>query len=138
MSEVNGRPSLYKPEYDQMLIDHMATGLSFESFAAITDTCKDTLYEWAKVHPSFSDAKKKAVQKCRLFWEKLGVDHILNISETSKSSDGSNYSKSKSLNASIWIFNMKNRFKDEWREKQETEITGKDIKIVIGEDEKDA
>lgn len=43
-----------------MLVDHMKEGFSYESFAAIAETHVDTLYEWEKVHPEFSDAKGKA------------------------------------------------------------------------------
>jgi hypothetical protein len=52
--------------------------------------------------------------ECQLFWEKIGVENILNTSEY----DGeTKISKSKSLNASAWIFNMKNRFK--WNDNKE-------------------
>lgn len=104
-----GRPSKYKEEYCQMLIDHMASGLSFESFAAVIDVNDDTLSEWAKVHPKFSDAKKTAFSKSLLFWEKLGLNNIHNVSLPNKGS--------KSLNSTIWIFTMKNRFG--WRDKKE-------------------
>ena len=29
-----------------------------------------------------------------------------------------------SLNSAAWIFNMKNRFKDEWKDKHENEFSG--------------
>lgn len=108
-----GRPSKYKPEYCQMLVDHMASGLSFESFAAVIDVNRDTLWEWLKVHEDFSDSQKVASDKCRLFWEKLGINEIMNVSEYQGGS--------KSLNSTVWIFNMKNRFG--WRDKQEIEQT---------------
>ena len=110
-----GRPTKYKQEYCQMLIDHMSTGLSFESFAAVIKVNRDSLYEWEKVHPDFSDAKKIGLDNCLLFWEKLGINNIINTSE----SLGQGMSSSKSLNASVYIFNMKNRFK--WRDKQPDE-----------------
>jgi len=113
--EGEGRPTKYKTEYCHLLIEHMANGLSYEAFAGLIGVSKHSLYEWEKVHEEFSDAKRIAVEKSRLFWEKLGVDHILNVSE----SFGEGQSKSKSLNASVWIFNMKNRFK--WRDKQPDE-----------------
>jgi transposase len=101
-----GQPSKYKPEFCDLLIDHMATGLSFESFAAVVGVHRDTLYEWEKVHPEFAEAKKLAFDQCLLTWEKIGIGNIIN-------------KESRSLNASIWIFNMKNRFK--WRDKQADE-----------------
>lgn len=92
-----GRPSSYRPEYCQKLIDHMRDGYSFESFAAIADVNQDTLYEWAKVHPNFSEAKKKAFAKSLLFWEQAGINGLWPGGET--------------FNTALWIFNMKNRHK---------------------------
>jgi len=111
-----GRPTKYKHEYCSMLIEHMSNGLSYEAFAGVIGVCKFSLYEWEKNHEEFSDAKLIAFQKCQLFWEKLGVDHIINRSD----SEHQGGSSSRSLNASVWIFNMKNRFK--WRDKQPDEV----------------
>ncbi len=54
-----GRPTLYRPEYCDRLILHCKKGLSYEAFAGVVDVCVDTLYEWEKVHPKFSEAKKR-------------------------------------------------------------------------------
>jgi predicted DNA-binding protein YlxM (UPF0122 family) len=110
-----GRPSLYSDIYCDLLIEHMEKGLSFESFAGAIGVSKQTIYDWTKAHPEFLDAKEVGLEKSRIFWEKLGIKHILNESE-SIPNIGSN---SKSLNASVWIFNMKNRFG--WRDKQPEE-----------------
>lgn len=102
-----GRPSKYKPEYCSLLIEHMAQGYSFESFAAVIKVNRDSLYEWEKVYSDFSDAKKEALDQCLLFWEGLGIKNIINFPEMG------------SLNSAVWVFNMKNRFK--WRDKQPDE-----------------
>lgn len=102
-----GMPSKYKPEYCQMLIDHMKEGLSYETFATIPRCCRDTLYAWEKAHPEFLEAKKTAFLECRIFWEKLATDNMIN-------------SNGVSLNTGLWIFNMKNRFK--WTDRMESEV----------------
>lgn len=107
-----GRPTKYKPEYCQMLIAHMNKGLSFESFAGVIDTTKKTLYSWTEEYQEFLNAKEIGTEKSRIFWENLGVNHIINRSD----SEFQGGSSSRSLNASVWIFNMKNRFG--WRDKQ--------------------
>jgi DNA-binding XRE family transcriptional regulator len=123
-----GRPTKYLPEYGSKLIEHMGAGLSFESFAAIIGVHRDTLYEWDKSQPEFSDAIKRAKDACQLFWEKLGIDHVVNISEY----DGdSKISTSKSLNSAVWIFNMKNRFK--WRDKQPDENDSININLTLAD-----
>lgn len=105
-----GRPSKFKPEYCQMLVNHMAEGYSFESFAALIDVSRETLYEWGRVHPEFSDSKKTAFDKNLLFWERAGITGMRSPKE---------------FCATTWIFNMKNRHK--WRDKQEVEVSGESL-----------
>jgi hypothetical protein len=124
-----GRPTIYNEDFCEMLIGHMAKGYSFESFASVTDTCKDTLYEWVKVHPEFSDAKKRALEKSRFWWESQGIEGIY-TKETFEQDENGSRSTKKALNSSVWIFNMKNRFKDEWRDKQETEHSGSILSVI--------
>ncbi len=133
MSEENnrGRPSKYKPEYCEQLIEHMEQGYSFDSFAGIVEVNIDTLYEWTKVHEEFSEAKKVAFSKCQVFWEKIGIDNILNKSETESFGKNEFTTKSTSLNASAWIFNMKNRFK--WKDKQPDENDQININFTLAE-----
>lgn len=120
---VFGRPVEYKPEYCQMLIDHMKTGLSYEAFAAVVMCCKKTLYNWEKQYPEFLHAKSIGQNLCRMHWENLAINNAV-------STNG------KSLNASVWIFNMKNRFRDEWRDRQEVENIGtQKIEIKIDKDD---
>lgn len=111
-----GRPSLYKPEYGALLIQHMAEGLSFEAFGGVVGVCARTLYDWEHAHPEFLQAKKNGETLCRLYWEKVGRDGLYN--EVIKDNDGCTVTRS--INATLWIFNMKNRFK--WRDKSEDEI----------------
>ena len=113
-----GRPSVYKPEYCQMLIDHMASGLSFESFAGLIGVCRATVYNFEK-HPEFLDAKKIAFERNRLFWEKVGVEGMFMGG------------KDNPFNATVWVFNMKNRFN--WSDKKETShnLTEDTKKLII-------
>ena len=115
-----GRPTKYKDEYPEMLIEHMATGLSYESFAGEVGVCKDTLYEWEKVHPAFSDSKKIGFERNRCFWEKQGVRGLWDEKEYD---DNGKLMSARSMNSTVWVFNMKNRFPKEWRDKQEVEST---------------
>lgn len=94
-----GRPTKYKAEYCDLLVEHMKTGKSFRSFAAKIGTHWDALYDWDKKYSEFSDAKKRGEAVCLDFWEELGLTHI--------------HDKS-ALNSAVYIFNMKNRFG--WRD----------------------
>ena len=72
---ITGRPSLYKPEYCEMLISHMEKGFSFRSFAGIVRVNFDTVYEWEKVHPAFSDAKKTG-EALQLVYDERLLDQL--------------------------------------------------------------
>ena len=90
----------------------MALGLSFESFGAEVGACRDSLYRWVKEHEEFSDAKKHGAQLNLQFWEKIGMKGMVGVDQGFKG-----------FNASLWIFNMKNRHR--WADRQEVEHTGK-------------
>ena len=90
-----GRPSKYKPEYCTAILVHMRQGLSKESFAALVDVDRDTIKEWAKVHPEFSAAVKRGEALSLLFWEREGIAGMW---------------EGKIFNAAVWFINMKNRF----------------------------
>lgn len=102
---LQGRPPAYKPEYCEMLIDHMSSGLSYETFSAVIGTHRSVLYAWEDKYPDFKDAKKKAVEAGQVFWEKIGLAQAVGDKTYGKGSTAS------------WIFNMKNRFN--WADKQE-------------------
>ncbi len=102
-----GRPSLYDPRYCEELISHMSGGLSFESFSALIGVHRDTLYEWAKAHPDFHEAKKIGLDASLLYYEKIFKLGIMG--------------KIKNFNATSLIFLMKNRFK--WTDRNEEKLT---------------
>lgn len=100
-----GRPTKYKEEYCNHLIEHMANGFSFESFAAHCNVNIDTLYEWCKVHEAFSEAKKIGKPKSLYKLEQIGMAGMLG--------------KIKNFNPASWIFTCKNRHPDMFQDKFE-------------------
>lgn len=85
MAHPGGRPTLYRPEYCQDIVEFFHDRLvayenrpealqdpdrsghrphiwfpTFARYAVKLGVCEDTLKEWAKVHPEFSAAKKEA------------------------------------------------------------------------------
>lgn len=95
-----------------MLLTHMKEGLSYDCFAGVIEVNPDTLYQWEKDYPEFSETKKRAFALCRLWWEKEGKQGLW--SESFGQGQGS-----KSMNATMWIFNMKNRFRKDWADRHE-------------------
>lgn len=107
-----GRPTTYKKEYCQMLIDHMAEGLSFESFAAVIFAPYRIMYQWADKHEDFKLAKDVGESLGRLFWEKAGRNGCLG--------------KIPNFNTGAWTFFMRNRFN--WKN-----VTQVDVKNSLPE-----
>lgn len=99
------RPSKFLPEYCEKLILHMKDGYSFASFGSTISVCKDTLYDWVKIYPDFSDAKKIGESHSLYYWESLGL----------KAARG----EIQGFNASAFVFCMKN--KHGWRNEPKEE-----------------
>ena len=98
-----GQPTKYKPEYVKKLKEFLADGYPFEAFAGEVDVCPDTIYEWCKVHPEFSEAKKLGRSK--------GLKTFIDQGKKGA------YGKIKGFNATPWIFMMKNIYG--WKDRLE-------------------
>lgn len=110
-----GRPTDYKPEYCELVIEHMSKGYSFESFAGIVEVSKQCIYEWRAKHSEFGDAVAIGFSKCQIFWEQKGMEGLWN-------------SKDNYFSQNVWSFNMKNRFK--WTDRTEVEAGEKLNKVI--------
>lgn len=102
-----GRPTIYKPEYCQLLIEHMAQGGSFEGFAGTIRVSSEVLYDWIERHSEFLQAKKDGFSASRKFWEDTMADQArgkINGSSTAL------------------IFALKNRFPKDYRDRTEQKV----------------
>lgn len=109
-----GRPTQYREEYCEMLIEHMSKGLSYESFAGLIGVGRSTIYDWEKSQPAFSDAKSVGHAKMTLNLEEIGLKGMMG--------------KLKGFNASTFIFTMKN--KCGWSDKNEVEQNS-NVKVTL-------
>lgn len=119
-----GRPSAYKPEYCDMLINHMAEGRSIESFAGVVGVCFKTVYNWQKEYPDFLQAFKTGNAKRFDYFEKVGLEGLHTIRET----DGEGGSYSKAINAAVYKLFMANLFG--WTDKKEVK---EETTVNVGE-----
>jgi hypothetical protein len=108
----NGRPSDYRPEYDKKIIEVMQEGASLVEFCAEIGVCRDTPYEWAEKHESFSYAFTRARLLCQAWWEKQGRE---NLSDTFMDGSG------KKFNDRLWNKNVSCRFRDDWTDNKPDE-----------------
>ena len=112
---VTGRPTKYRSKYCDQLIIHMSQGFSFESFCAVIEVNRDTIYEWVKVHPKFSDAKKVGREKQQYFYEGAGLKAMMGEVEN--------------FNSTAFVWMTKNMLK--WRDRSEQDITTKGEKLEL-------
>lgn len=130
-----GQPTKYKREYCQLLIEHMAEGLSFTTFGGKVGVCRRTLFLWVDAFPDFAEAKRIGTLKSQLWWENYCKDSMLGkilrpeLVKIIKDKDGTEKHKiirmvPVQFNALNFIFNMKNRFPEDYRDKQEIDHSG--------------
>jgi transposase len=119
-----GRPTKYKPEFCDRIVEMGKYGASKHEMAMELDISIDTFMEWQKENKDFSAAVKEAMQYSQAWWEQQGRI--------------ATFGGVQGFNPTSYIFNMKNRFKEDWRDKHETELTGKDggaIKLETNDQE---
>lgn len=69
-----GRPSSYRPEYCERIVELMKEGRSLEGCASLLGVHPDSLYEWQKVHTEFSEAIRAGRAAATTFWEDRLID----------------------------------------------------------------
>ena len=74
-----GSVALYKEEYDQMLINHMSQGYSFESFCAVIGRGRRTLFDWLEMFPSFKESKEIGHEKAKQLFETVLISKIRGV-----------------------------------------------------------
>lgn len=106
-----GRPTKYKPEMCQVVIDAGSEGKSKAQIARILGVTRETVDIWGKTHVEFSDSLKIAKDLALAWWEDQGQTGVW---------------AGKSFNATAYIFQMKNRFPADYRDVSAHELTGRD------------
>jgi hypothetical protein len=110
-----GRPTSYKPEYCDRVLEMGGQGYSVVEMAAELNVARSTLEEeWPKNNPAFSEAFTQARQKSQAWWERQGRQNV--VMEPGKGT----------FNASMWSRSMAARFPKDWRESKDVALTGKD------------
>ena len=117
---------LYKQEYCQQLVDHMAQGYSFESFGANVDCGRTTLFGWVEKYPEFKEALHKGKEKGKKLFEGLLMAKVRGIE-----AKGMNL---KLADSRLLEFALKTRFRETYSEKVEVAHSG-DVKINIDSDD---
>lgn len=72
-SSGGGTDTLYRPEYCELLMEHMSKGFSFTSFGGEIGRGRTTLFEWLDEHPEFRRAKDVGHEKAKKFFEAMAI-----------------------------------------------------------------
>jgi hypothetical protein len=105
-----GRPTKYKRDMCKQVIACGDEGMSRAEMCRELGIHHSTFAAWQDEKPEFSEAVKEALLRSQAWWEAQGRR------ATFGGVDG--------FNATSFIFNMKNRFPSDWRDKHEVEQSG--------------
>lgn len=114
------RPTLYRPEHCELVVELGRQGKSHAQIAATLDVSRQTLHNWAAVHPEFLDAITHARDLAQAWFEDKGQEGL----------DRAGF------NASLWAKQVSCRFPDDYTDRQKRELTGRDggpIAVTAGE-----
>ncbi|CCB64465.1 helix-turn-helix domain-containing protein [Hyphomicrobium sp. MC1] len=130
-----GRPSKYKPEFAEQAKKLAAHGFTDEEMADFFSVAVSTLYKWKAEHTTFSEAIKIGGAPCddrveRSLYQRangytIKTEKVFNDKGTIVRADTYEHIPPDTGAAIFWL---KNRRKDQWRDKTETGFTDPDGK----------
>lgn len=97
------RPTDYLPEHCERVIELGRQGKSKAQIAADLDVARQTLDNWAGVHPEFLDALTRARDLAQAWFEDKGQDGLT----------------TPGFNASLWAKQVSCRFREDYTDKTE-------------------
>jgi len=109
-----GRPTKYRKEMGQRVIEMMREGASKLEVCADLDIGYDAFLSYQERHPEFYESVKRGEDLSEAWWTRLGREGA-----TGQNQDA---------NATFFIFNMKNRFG--WSDRRDVHQTG-DVNITV-------
>jgi transposase len=108
-----GRPTKYKPEFCDLVIDLMSQGRSLDGCAPIMGVHPDSLYQWQHDYPEFSDAVRIGRAHATQFWE----DRLIKVADGLPGN----------ANSIMWALKNRSRAAAGWHhDVQKQELSGPD------------
>jgi hypothetical protein len=109
-----GRPTDYKSEYCDDVIELGKAGKSLAQMASAFDVARSTIDTWADAHPEFSEALSRAITHCQAWWEDKGQSGM----------------ETQGFNAAVWKKSVEARFRADYTERQEQTVKGEMVHEV--------
>jgi hypothetical protein len=104
-----GRPSKYDPSFCEKIVALGKLGKSKAQIASELGVVRQTLDNWAAEHPEMIPALREAQEYSLAWWENMAQAVMIEPVP--------------GWNATSFIFQMKNRFRNDYRDKIETNTT---------------
>lgn len=143
-----GKKPIYSPERVRKIVEAVEMGQTYEMAAREAGICKDTLYEWKKKYPEFTDVLKRAKdnfvewETCELLKDaKVGLKRLIcgydyDEKKTVLERDPTNPNqprikqtiithKTVPPNAAACIFALCNLDPDNWKQRLQQDVNGK-------------
>lgn len=108
-----GRPTSYKPEYCERVIELGKEGKSQVQIAVALGVLRQTMLSWQDNHPEFSTALTRAKECEQDWWE----------------NQATNGSAQSVIGPAIWNKSMSSRFRETYTERKEVEHSGTVVNI---------
>lgn len=140
-----GRPTSFKPEYVEQARKLAQLGATDREAAEFFEVAESTLYLWKHTQPEFSEALKvgKETADARveqsLYRRALGYSHdAVKMHVVDGAVSLTPYTEHYAPDTTAAIFWLKNRRRDQWRDKQDLNVTVIDRASIIAEARKRA
>lgn len=101
-----GRPTDYKPEFCNAVLDLGRQGYSNAEMAAHFGVAKQTFSQWKGVHPEFADAVTRADALAQSWWEAKAREGVVD----------------NKFNANLFKIIAYNRWRDDYADRKEVKI----------------
>jgi len=105
-----GRPTDYRPDYCDQVVEAMRAGFSLTAFAGMIGVSRSTLNNWMDAYPEFLEAASRAKAARLLHWEETAI-------RVAKEGGGPG-------SATLIVFSLKNMAPEEYADKQEIQHSG--------------
>ena len=108
LKKTAGRPSKYNPAFCDRVIELAKEGAGWAEYAADFGVDRASLYRWAEQHEDFAQALTRAKVLEQAWFEREGRLNLRN----------------REFNANLWGKSVSARFREDYTERKETQVTG--------------
>ena len=126
-----GRPTDYNPEWVKTLPEMFSEGQSVLEVAVNLGISRASYYNFEKEYPEFLDASTRGKELSQAWWERMGRE---NMFDTKEYDSETKVSIERKFNDRLWNKNVSCRFRNDWTDKSEIDLTTGPLEIKVTHD----